>query len=70
MAFYPVIDSIEEFRVQTNSYSAEYGRANGGVIQVSTKSGTNALHGSVVHVLDLIKGEGIAKFAINIEKEQ
>jgi biopolymer transport protein TolR len=30
----------------------------------------NALHGSVVHVLDLIKGEGIAKFAINIEKER
>jgi biopolymer transport protein TolR len=30
----------------------------------------NSLHGAVVHVLDLIKGEGIAKFAINIEKEQ
>jgi biopolymer transport protein ExbD len=30
----------------------------------------NALHGSVMHVLDLIKGEGIEKFAINIEKEQ
>jgi|SRR5580698_6972543 biopolymer transport protein TolR len=30
----------------------------------------NALHGAVVHVLDLIKGEGIAKFAINIEKER
>ena len=30
----------------------------------------NALHGSVVHVLDLIKGEGVTKFAINIEKEQ
>jgi biopolymer transport protein ExbD len=30
----------------------------------------NALHGAVVHVLDLIKGEGIAKFALNIEKER
>jgi len=30
----------------------------------------NSLHGAVVHVLDLIKGEGIAKFAINIEKER
>ena len=29
-----------------------------------------ALHGSVVHLLDLIKGEGVSKFAINIEKEQ
>lgn len=47
VAFYPVIDAIEEFRVQTNSYSAEYGRSNGGVIQLTTKSGTNALHGTV-----------------------
>jgi hypothetical protein len=47
VAFYPVIDSIEEFRVETNSYSAEYGRSNGGVIQVGTKSGTNTLHGTV-----------------------
>ena len=30
----------------------------------------NALHGSVVHVLDLIKGEGVSKFAINIDKER
>jgi biopolymer transport protein ExbD len=30
----------------------------------------NALHGAVVHVLDLIKGEGITKFALNIEKER
>jgi len=30
----------------------------------------NALHGSVVHILDLIKGEGISKFAINIENER
>ncbi len=30
----------------------------------------NALHGSVVRVLDLIKGEGVSKFAINIEKER
>src|SRR5262249_8009050 len=36
VAYYPVLDSIAEFRVQTNSYSAEYGRSNGGVIQVST----------------------------------
>ncbi len=47
VAFYPIIDAIDGFRVETNSYSAEYGRANGGVILVSQKSGTNALHGTL-----------------------
>lgn len=47
VAFYPIIDAIEEFRVNTNSYSAEYGRSNGGVILVNQKSGTNEYHGSL-----------------------
>ncbi|HYP08571.1 MAG TPA: TonB-dependent receptor [Bryobacteraceae bacterium] len=47
VAFYPVIDAIDEFRVETNSYAAEYGRSNGGVILVSQKSGSNTLHGSL-----------------------
>ncbi|MBS1859368.1 MAG: TonB-dependent receptor [Acidobacteria bacterium] len=47
VAYYPVLDSIGEFRVETNSYSAEYGRSNGGVIQVSSKAGTNDFHGSL-----------------------
>ncbi len=47
VAFYPVIDAIDEFRVEVNSYSAEYGRSNGGIIMVNQKSGTNALHGTV-----------------------
>src|SRR5262249_55071787 len=51
VAYYPVLDSIAEFRVQTNSYSAEYGRSNGGVIQVSTKAGTNDWHGSLFEYL-------------------
>jgi hypothetical protein len=47
VAYFPVIDAIEEFRVETNSYSAEYGRSNGGVIMVNHKSGTNRFHGTV-----------------------
>ncbi len=47
VAFYPVIDAIEEFRVETNSYSAEYGRSNGGVIMVNQKSGSNEWHGTI-----------------------
>jgi outer membrane receptor protein involved in Fe transport len=47
VAFYPIIDAIEEFRVEINSYSSEYGRSNGGVILVTQKSGTNDLHGTL-----------------------
>ena len=47
VAFYPVIDAIDEFRVEINSYSAEYGRSNGGVIMVNQKTGTNALRGTL-----------------------
>ncbi len=42
----PNPDSIEEFRILTSNYTAEYGRNGAGVISVVTKSGTNAIHGS------------------------
>jgi hypothetical protein len=47
VAYYPIIDAIEELRVDLNSYSAEYGRSNGGVVQVRHKSGSNDLHGKI-----------------------
>ncbi len=43
----PTPDSIEEFRVLTNTFDAEYGRNSGSVVNVVTKSGTNSLHGNV-----------------------
>ena len=40
------LDSIQEFSVLTSNFTAEFGRASGGVVNVATKSGTNAYHGT------------------------
>ncbi len=47
----PNPDAIQEFRVISNNYDAEYGRAAAGVVNVITKSGTNEFHGSVSEFL-------------------
>ncbi|HTW31086.1 MAG TPA: carboxypeptidase regulatory-like domain-containing protein [Candidatus Sulfotelmatobacter sp.] len=43
----PTPDSVEEFRVITNTFDAEYGRNSGSVVNVITKSGTNQIHGDI-----------------------
>lgn len=50
-AIAPSLDAVSEISVQTNGYNAEYGRAAGGVINVTLKSGTNEVHGSVFEYL-------------------
>src|SRR5258708_6972034 len=59
-AVQPSPDSIEEFRVITNTFDAEYGRNSGAVVNVVTKSGSNDLHGSVYEFLrnDVLNSHG------------
>jgi hypothetical protein len=47
VAYYPIIDAIQEFRIESNSPPAEFGRFNGGVVNLTTKSGGNALRGTL-----------------------
>lgn len=47
VAFFPILDDIQEFTVEANNVSAEFGRFNGGVVNVATRSGSNAFHGSL-----------------------
>jgi hypothetical protein len=47
----PNLDSVEEFRLITNSFDAEYGKFSGAVMNAITKSGTNSIHGDVFEFL-------------------
>jgi hypothetical protein len=47
VAFFPNLDAIQEFKVESNTPPAEFGRFNGGVINLTTRSGSNAFRGSV-----------------------
>lgn len=50
-AFIPTQDAVQEFRVETNNVSPEFGRFAGGVVNMITKSGTNSFHGSAYDYL-------------------
>jgi carboxypeptidase family protein/TonB-dependent receptor-like protein len=47
----PSIEALQEFKIQTNAYSAEFGRSSGAVINATIKSGTNGLHGALYEFL-------------------
>ena len=47
----PSIDAIQEFKMETHNYGAEFGRGGGAIVQVTTKSGTNDYHGTAFEFL-------------------
>ena len=51
VAYFPVIDAIQELTVESNSPPAEFGRFNGGVVNLTTKSGSNAFRGTAFEFL-------------------
>jgi hypothetical protein len=51
VAFFPILDDIAEFTVEANNVPAEFGRFNGGVVNVATRSGSNTFHGSLFEYL-------------------
>ena len=50
-ALYTNVDALEEFKVQTSNYSAEFGRSGGAVVNASVKSGANTVNGSAFYFL-------------------
>ncbi len=51
VVYVPSVDSVDQFKIQTNSFTSQYGFSTGNVINVTTKSGTNEFHGSAYEFL-------------------
>jgi hypothetical protein len=51
VAYFPIVDNIAEFTIEADNVPAEFGRFNGGVVNVATRSGSNTFHGSLYEFL-------------------
>jgi hypothetical protein len=68
IAIFSEIDDIQEFKVLTYNYSAEYGERAGPVVLVTTKSGSNQFHGSLFEFFRNTKLDARSYFATSVEK--
>jgi len=55
VGIYVPLDGTQEFRIVTNNFEPQYGRASGGVVNVTTKGGGNAFHGTVSHMVGRLR---------------
>jgi outer membrane receptor protein involved in Fe transport len=64
------LDAVQEFQVITSNFSAEYGRASGGIVNVATRAGSNAFHGSLYEFnrISALASNGFANNANEIPK--
>src|SRR5437660_12245711 len=51
VTFQPTINTVQEFKVDNSTFSAEYGRNSGAIVNIATRSGTNDLHGEAFEFL-------------------
>ena len=51
VTFQPTINTVSEFKIDNSTYSAEYGRNSGSIVNIATRSGTNDFHGEVYDYL-------------------
>src|SRR5262249_49696550 len=70
LSFVPSPDAVQEFRVQSNTYDAQFGPPGGGTINVSLKGGTNKLHGSLYHYFrnDVLNANSFQNNAANVKR--
>jgi hypothetical protein len=68
IAIFSDIDAIQEFKVLTYNYSAEYGERAGPTVLVTTKSGSNLYHGSLFEFFRNTKLDAASRFATSVEK--
>jgi hypothetical protein len=63
--FDPPVESVQEFSLSISNYAAELGRSGGGVIQMSTRSGTNSFHGSAYEYFRNDALQAVPEFVVN-----
>ncbi|MCL5744537.1 MAG: TonB-dependent receptor, partial [Acidobacteria bacterium] len=72
IAYSPPLEAVQEFRLFTNNFSAEYGRSGGGVLTAATRSGTNELHGSLYEFFrnDKLNANSWASNRVGLDRNQ